>query len=518
VERLQLRLRGLARDLALPTLSGVLYFLSWVGYGVWPLAFFCFLPLLWSLRDATPRQALGRGAWMGFITHLGGYPWIIHMLQAFAFMPLPIALAIYFLFCAAQGFLFGVMAYVLRRATLATGLRLFVLLPLALCATEWAYPLIFQSYTGVSLVAVLPLLQLAELGGPMLLSALQALVNGGLYDSLVESLQGPGAWKRSLAPTSAVFLALAAASTFGSFALVRQQSREKAAVTRKVGIAQPNVGEVELHKHPQASVRTLWEQNAELHARGAELVVWPEVGFNIQAVNVDLKQMGSFVSGKVPVSLVAGVPRGEPPRKFWNSAVMVSPEGLLGDHYDKIKLLAFGEYIPFGDVFPILYQWSPMAQPLSRGTTTAPLHDGKWRLAPSICYEGILPWLVRETMRDRGEGRPHLLVNLTNDSWYGAGHEQEQHLMLAAVRTVEHRRWLVRATSTGTSAFVDSMGRVVQRIANDTRGVAVRPVPMLEGETFYQLAGDWPGYGSAAVLGLIALQWLGWGRKRARPA
>jgi apolipoprotein N-acyltransferase len=350
----------------------------------------------------------------------------------------------------------------------------------------------------------------------MLLSGLQALVNGGLFDSLLESVRGPGAWKRSLAPTSAVFLALAAASTFGSWALVRQQAREKAAVTRKTGIAQPNVGEVELHKNPQASVRTLWEQNAELHARGAELVVWPEVGFNLHAVNVDLKQMGASIAGKVPISLVAGVARGEPPRKIWNSAVMISPDGLLGDHYDKIKLLAFGEYIPFGDMFPILYQWSPMAQPLSRGTTTAPLHDGKWLLAASICYEGILPWAVRETMRDRGEGRPHVMVNLTNDSWYGAGHEQEQHLMLAAVRTVEHRRWLVRATSTGTSAFVDSMGRVVQRIEPNVRGVAVRPVPMLEGETFYQLAGDWPGYGSAAVLVLIGLKALFFKRRAAK--
>jgi apolipoprotein N-acyltransferase len=509
------RLKPLARALALPTLSGVLYFLSWVGFGLWPLAFVCFLPLLWSLRSATPRQALGRGAWMGFVTHLGGYPWLIHMLTAFAFLPWAVSFLVYLLFCAGQGLLFGVVAFLVRRAQLSSGVRLYALLPLALCATEWAYPLLFQSYTGVSLVAVLPLLQIAELGGPLLLSALQAVVNGGLFDALEESAKGPGALKRAAAPVSAVFLSLTAAAAFGSFALVRQQAREKAAPQRKVGIAQPNVGEVELHKNREASVRALWDQNAELHARGAELVIWPEVGFNTYGVRTELRETGRYISGRVPVSLVAGVPRVEG-KKHFNSAVMISPDGLLGDHYDKIHRLVFGEYMPFGDVFPILYQWSPMADETAKGQTTAPLRDGPWRLAPSICYEDILPWAVRETMRDRGQGRPHLLVNLTNDSWYGAFHEQEQHLMLAAVRSVEHRRWLARSTSTGISAFVDSMGQVVQRLERDRRAVMVRAVPMLEGETLYELLGDWPGYLSFGALLFLAARELFVRRRAAR--
>ena len=123
------RLQTVARAAALPTLSGVLYFVSWIGFGVWPFAFVCFLPLLWALKDATPRQALKLGAWMGLVTHLGGYTWIIHLLQVFAFLPWPIAFVIYALLCGAQGFLFGAFAWALRRAQLATGWRLWLLLP-----------------------------------------------------------------------------------------------------------------------------------------------------------------------------------------------------------------------------------------------------------------------------------------------------------------------------------------------------------------------------------------------------
>ena len=87
--------------------------------------------------------------------------------------------------------------------------------------------------------------------------------------------------------------------------------------------------------------------------------------------------------------------------------------------------------------------------------------------------------------------------------------------MLAAVRTIEHRRWLIRATSTGISAFVDAAGRVVSRIPADVRGVAVRDVPMLEGTTPYEVVGDWPGWAALALLGFIAARELR-RRKRSR--
>jgi len=510
------RAAQLARVAALPALSGLLYFLSWIGFGIWPLAFICFVPLLYALRELTPRQALRRGAWMGFITHLGGYTWIVHLLKDFAFLPTPLAVLGYVLICAAQGFLFAVFAWILRHAWIRSGWSLAALVPLALCATELAYPLLFQSYTGVSLMPALPLIQMADLGGVLLLSALQAVVNGALAELLfffAARKAAPGVIPSATAPRvpyaslTAALLFLAASIGYGELRLSQMRAAEKAAPKQQVGLAQPNVGEVELHEHPFAAVRALWDETAELQVRGADLVIWPEAAFNLQLVDVTRRELGKSISDHIPVNIVAGMMRGEMgTQHVWNSAVSISADGMLGDHYDKIALLAFGEYIPFGDTFPILYRWSPMASPLSRGVTTAPLREGPWLLATSICYEGILPRTVAKTMEDYGGGRANLLVNLTNDSWYGAGHEQEQHLMLAAMRTVEHRRWLARATSTGVSAFADSMGRLVQTIPRDTRGVAMQEVPMLSGTTVYERLGDWPGYLSLLILAGIFLR------------
>jgi len=484
------------RSLALPTLSGVLYFLSWIGFGIWPLAFVCFLPLIFSLRDATPREALRRGAWFGFIAHLGGYTWVIHLLRLFAFAPLPLAFLGYVLLCAVQGFLFGVVAWALRHAWTATRWPLAALLPLALVATEFVYPLLFQSYTGVALMPLLPLVQVADLGGVLLLSAIDGAINGALADVLLT---------RRPWPVIATGLVVLATATYGLWRIARIDGREQNAPVERIGIAQPNVGEIAL--------QALWADTAELHARGADIVVWPEVGYNLRPVRDG--DDGRAIQGGIPVAIIAGAERRRG-KEAWNSAVAITSDGTIGDHYDKIQLLAFGEYIPFGDWFPFLYEWSPLATHLTPGTTTAPLRLNGYRFATFICYEDILPWIVRKTMKDYGEGRAHVLVNLTNDSWYGAGHEQEQHLQLAAVRTIEHRRWLIRATSTGISAFVDATGRVVTRIPADVRGVAVRDVPMLQGTTFYELAGDWPGWAALASLAYVAVRELRKRRRRRR--
>src|SRR5919109_506581 len=213
------------RSLALPTLSGVLYFLSWIGFGIWPLPFVCFLPLVFSLRDATPREALRRGAWFGFIAHLGGYTWVIHLLRLFAFAPLPLAFLGYVLLCVVQGLLFGVFAWALRHAWIATRWPLAALLPLGLVATEFVYPLLFESYTGVALMPILPLVQVADLGGVLLLSAIDGAVNGALADVLLTRRP----W--SVITTGLVVLA---AATYGLWRIARVDAQEQSAPVERI--------------------------------------------------------------------------------------------------------------------------------------------------------------------------------------------------------------------------------------------------------------------------------------------
>lgn len=189
-------------------------------------------------------------------------------------------------------------------------------------------------------------------------------------------------------------------------------------------------------------------------------------------------------------------------RACFNSALLMRPDGDVLGLYDKAFLLVFGEYIPFGERFPELYDLLPESSRFQAGTRTEPLRLGENRLGVLICYEDLLPGFARSVaVHD-----PHVLLNLTNDAWFGQTAEPYHHLQLAQMRAVEYRRWLVRSTNTGVSVFVDAAGRRRQETALTEPETLLADVPMLESRTVYARLGDWPRL--LLVLWLLLL----WGR------
>jgi apolipoprotein N-acyltransferase len=188
----------------------------------------------------------------------------------------------------------------------------------------------------------------------------------------------------------------------------------------------------------------------------------------------------------------------------FNSALLQGPTGEILAIYDKAFLLMFGEYIPFGEKFPQLYELSPETSRFQSGTRTAPielaLKDGRVaKLGMLICYEDLVPGYAKRVAAHD----PNLFVNLTNDAWFGQSAEPEHHLNLALIRTVEYRRWLLRSTNTGISVFIDAVGRRVAETALTGEETLMRDVPLMTGRTVYAVLGDWPLL--ALALGLVTL-------------
>lgn len=203
----------------------------------------------------------------------------------------------------------------------------------------------------------------------------------------------------------------------------------------------------------------------------------------------------------------------------FNSALLMQPDGRVSGLYDKAFLLVFGEYIPFGERFPELYDLLPESSRFQPGTRTEPLAFGDFRLGVLICYEDLLPSFARRVaIHD-----PHVLLNLTNDAWFGQTAEPYHHLQLAQMRAVEYRRWLVRSTNTGVSVFIDALGeRRVETVLTGAETL-LQDVPMLEGRTVYARLGDWPLW---LLWIALLLTWAravrgggdsGGGRRRAKP-
>ncbi len=184
-------------------------------------------------------------------------------------------------------------------------------------------------------------------------------------------------------------------------------------------------------------------------------------------------------------------------RQLFNTAHLIEKDGRVLGTYHKNYLLMFGEYIPYADKFPWVYEVLPEAGNLTRGTEIKTLSFRGYELGPIICYEDILPRYVR----DLSKLRPHVLLNVTNDAWFGKTAEPMLHLALAMMRTVEHRKWLIRSTNTGVSAFVDPNGRMVQNTSIYEPEILRQSVAMMpQTRTIYSYIGD--------LLGWISVAWI----------
>jgi apolipoprotein N-acyltransferase len=179
-----------------------------------------------------------------------------------------------------------------------------------------------------------------------------------------------------------------------------------------------------------------------------------------------------------------------------NSAVLLDPSGRRIFAYDKIHLVPFGEYVP-------LRRWLSFAKALTAeigdfqpGSThnVGKLPGGKFGVF--ICYEGVFGAEVRRFAVKGAE----LFINTSNDGWFGQTGAPAQHFMMARVRAVEDRRWLLRATNTGYTAAVDPYGRVVAEFSADTLGLLDAPYDFRSNLTFYTRYGDWLAWLSLIVV------------------
>ena len=501
--------------LLLAVLSGVLYFVGFIGFDQWYLEWVALVPLLVVLNSVhSGRRAFFISWLMGWVTHLGGYYWLVHLLVEFAELPLPLAFLGYLLVCLVQSgqlALFGWLAWWLHRRG---GLAIGWCAPIALVVAEFVYPLmLFPSYTANSQAWQPLLIQISDLGGVLSLSAVIALVNGAVAQVV---LAGPRLQPMPRALIVAAGSALLFTVGYGALRMPQIDARDAQAKPLKVAMIQGNIGGRDKHLQGAAgTVRYREMTDAAMQIPGMGLVTWPEAGLD-ELVGPDANLTG-VVASEVKVPMIVGTVRidTDPLRrsqqtKYWNSLLAVAPGGEVKAHYDKVKLLLFGESLPLYETLPGFYRWLleigilPYVSVFSRGTTLEPLPVGPYRFSADVCYEDILPSHIRALMGpiDAKGTRPHAMFNGTNDSWYGPV-EPRIHMALSVFRAVEHRRWLIRSTVTGISVFVDSNGRIVQRSGFETAETLVQDVPMVvAGATLYGLIGDALGWlAVAATLG-----------------
>lgn len=509
---------SLGKQLALAALGGVLYFTGFVGFGVWPNIFVLFVPALLAIEGTTPKRALGLGTVFGLVTNLGGYYWVVHLLEQFADLALPLALLGYVLLCLYQGFLLALVLWLVRLAARDLGVRPVWSLPVAFVAFEQFYPLLFPSYVGNALYRVPWLTQIVDVTGMLGLTALICLVNGALYELLTARRERRAPSRPALlVPAAAVLVTLG----YGAAQVSRWTARAEAAPKMKVGIVQTNLGARDKAAQRDAFIRRHQQMTQDLLREhpDLDLVVWPESAYN-RYIHRRTRSLKRTVTQGIDVPLIFGALTYDRPAQgadpdVYNTAVYTSSTGEMRQLFDKVELLMFGETLPLVETFPEIEEWFPRSSTFRRGRTFAHFvvpfaaSEDPARILPMICYEDIIPTFVRRMWSEGGPA--DALVNVTNDSWYGDTHEPLIHLVLASFRSIETRRSLIRSTNTGISAIVDPVGRITARTGQWTQENLVADVPIVRGgeTTIYMKVGD-----LLAWLALAALVWGIWRRRQ----
>lgn len=477
--------------------AGAMTTLAFAPLGGWALAPVLVLPVLTLCLYARPRIAAAYAFWFGFGLFLFGTYWVHISIHDFGQASLWLALTLMLGLVLVMALYYALTAWLIAELTQGRPARLLMAAPAGWVGVEWlrgwfltGFPWLTIGYTQVDspLAGWFPVVGVYGVSFLVVLSAA----------AFVAALAWTGRLRR-LALVAAVLPWLA------GFALAWPQWVRPAGDPLKATIVQGGVRQdlKWLDEHRVAALE-LYGKSIAAHP-DSRLIVWPEVAipFTVGQVEDYLSSLQGALAGQF---LVLGILEGREPT--YNSVLLL--DGRHRQVYRKRHLVPFGEYFPVPDG---IRQWMRLqnlpSYDMGAGAADQPLlelPDGT-RLAVAICYEDAygaeqLPALPAAA----------LLINVSNDAWFGDSIAPHQHLEIARARALEAGRYVVRATNNGISAFIGPRGELLQTVPQFQYATLTMDVVPMEGATPYARGGNWP----IVTLALALAAWLAWRARRDR--
>ena len=479
--------RTTVKRLLLALLSGFMLTASFPPSPFYFLAWFALVPLLKSLETETPMAALRLGFAAGLAHSLTLIYWVIVVMGHYGHLPLPVSVSILILFSLYLSIYPALFAWgysLTGRSFLGSfkAAGLWVALEYVRANLLTGFPWCLLGHTQYT---NLEAIQIADLVGAYGTSFVIVLSGALIYGLLLE--QNPGRWKLE-APVVLLTLAL----TLG-YGFYRMSDSRPAQGSIRVAIAQGNIDQ-SVKWNPAYQEKTLQiYKTLTLQSQpfGPDLVVWPETAVPLFFQDGEpLSRSVLRTAREAGAHVIFGSPayrREKGSVSFFNRAYLASPNAEITGSYDKVHLVPFGEYVPMKRFLPFVQRLVVAAGDFLPGDKVAPLEFPKAAAGILICFESIFPELGR-AMTQNGAT---LLVNLTNDAWYGMSSAPYQHFSMAVFRAVENRRPVVRAANTGISAFILPNGKIVEQSGLFTQALLTKEIPLPgSGLTLYTRYGD----------------------------
>ncbi len=511
------RLRLLVEGTALALCSALLYTLAFPPFALSALAWVALAPLLVAVGRLAPAAAAAVGVCWAFVSAFGVTHWLPATIANYYQQPYWLGAALFLgataVMVAFEYALFAVVAALAQRARYRPRCIVIAAAWVAaefaraqlLSGNPWAFAGYSQSgsvapaYAGaLSVLAYAPsqVIQVAEWAGVYGVSFVIAVVNAAIAQLILRR-----SWRGGRSEVAASLAVLVLAIGYGQWRLSAEPW--KAGPTVAIAVVQGNLdlGSQWLPKNYGANLQVYLRLTEQvLENSEAAVVVWPE---NAMTFFVDdeplFRDTIARKTTQAGVEILAGAPRylEGSPRRYFNSAFLLSPGGEVVGHYDKQYLLPFAEYFPFGRSGDLRRSFGRVRE-FTPGKPGPTLPTAAGKAGVVICNEAMFGSVARQRVVAGAE----YLVNLSNDSWVADPMFGEQQLSIAAMRAVEQRRYLVRASTSGPSAVVDPTGRVVRRTVPASQAVLSGAIRRSSYRSFYGAHGD---VFALACLGLVLL-------------
>lgn len=465
-----------------------------------------FLPFFWVLREETPRANRWYGYLFGVFSVAVLFRWIVDTISLFSPIPEPVSIGILLLFAAAFGAPYVLIWGSVHAFRKRIGTWWVVVLPAMAVVVEWlsTYIILFPYHHGASQYRVAYTWQVISITGIWGLTYLVYFVNCGWAEVLYRRREG-----NPIFPVYAVAAPISVLSAVVIYGVIRfDQVETKLREAPTVRMAQVQLAITMVERLSSSRNYSLgfrdWSKLTERFTPGqVDVMVWSEGACPFPLTDKRGMKLVKAIAKRGQFDFVVGagardpVPGSENEDEFniFNSIYFFDGKGEMTGRYDKMVPLPFGEYLPLSRQFPKLAGLIPGIGNFRAGTVATVIEGEHVRMAAPICYEAILGRVCRQ-YED-----PGMLINVTNDGWFGDTAAPHQHAMLAAIRATELGVPVFRAAYSGVSMVIEPHGHIYAETMPFTEVTRVVTVRSTTVPTFYARFGDWFVWMCFAIVG-----------------
>jgi apolipoprotein N-acyltransferase len=471
--------------------SGLLLFCSFPKFGTGLIAWVALVPLFFSLEKVKPAEGFRIGFLAGLVAHTGIFYWIVAVIVQYSYLP-PYFGVTAMLFLASYLSLYTACFAALVVYFQKRGLPLIFSAPILWTLLEYAKSHLFTGFPWENLAYSQylqhRLIQVADVTGMYGITFLIVMVNVFFYRWLSSGSLYQFPWKQA-GGVSLLFLLILG---YGQYRIGHIDESIKKAESIEIAIIQGNIDQnIKWDSAYQTKTLEIYSSlSREAGLSSGGLIVWPEtaVPFYFNS-NEPLRTEVLKTAQSTGSYLLFGSPSYEEKNGnfyYRNSAYLLQPDGGVNGRYDKVHLVPYGEYVPLRQFFPFIGKLVEGVGDFAGGSGYSPISMDGRSLGVLICYEGIFP----KGARSYKQSGTDLLINITNDAWFGRTSAPHQHLSMTVFRAVENRLYLVRAANTGISAIVDPRGMILSKTGLFERTILKGEVKLIDESSIYAAYSD----------------------------